>query len=78
MTYPTDDSIMTLAVADVLQKGYEYDKKLIVDTFKMWARAYPDSGYGVRFSNWVFSNDDFRCYIRLIDSLEGLLSRVFI
>ena len=57
LSYPTDDSIMTLAVADVLQKGYQYDPKMIVETFKMWAKAYPDSGYGVKFSNWGFSSD---------------------
>lgn len=58
MTYPTDDSIMTLAVADVIQKGYIFEPKKIVEIFKMWGKAYPDSGYGIRFSNWIFSDNN--------------------
>ena len=54
---PTDDSIMTLAVAECLQNGiYDHSEK-IVETFKKWGRAYPNSGYGGRFSYWLFSND---------------------
>ena len=52
----SDDSIMTLAIADIIQKNSIYDKDEIIDTFKAWAMAYPDRGYGVRFANWVFSN----------------------
>ena len=29
LSYPTDDSIMTLAVADVIQKGYAYDPEML-------------------------------------------------
>ena len=54
---PTDDTIMTLAVADILQNGWQYDKKKVVQTFQKWGRAYPDAGYGGRFGCWLYSED---------------------
>lgn len=53
----TDDTVMTLAVLDILQNGYENDKEKIIDTFKKWGRAYPDAGYGSRFFYWVLGYD---------------------
>ena len=53
----TDDTVMTLAVLDILQNGYENDKDKIIDTFKKWGRAYPDAGYGSRFFYWVLGYD---------------------
>ena len=50
---PTDDTIMTLAVAEILQNGWQYDKKKVVQTFQKWGRAYPDAGYGGRFGCWL-------------------------
>ena len=47
-SFLTDDSIMTLAVAEILQTKSIYDKDKIIDTFKKWGRAYPDRGYGLR------------------------------
>ena len=55
-SFATDDSIMTLAVAEILQKGYINDKEKIIDTFKKWGRTYPDRGYGGRFASWLFSS----------------------
>ena len=49
----TDDSIMTLAVTEMLQKGYVNDKNKIIDTFKKWGKMYPDAGYGGNFYRWV-------------------------
>jgi len=57
MSHITDDSIMTLAVADIIQKGYINDEDAIIDTFKEWAIAYPDRGYGHEFGHWAFSSD---------------------
>ena len=57
-TTATDDTIMTLAVADCLQRGYAYQPDKIVETFKMWVRSYPDSGYGHQFAKWAFSESD--------------------
>lgn len=52
---PTDDSIMTLAVAEILQNGWQYDRQKVVETLKKWGRAYPKSGYGGRFRLWLSS-----------------------
>ena len=43
----TDDTVMTLAVAEVLLKGGEYGR-----TFQKYYRAYPDVGYGQQFKSW--------------------------
>ena len=56
-SHPTDDSMMTLAVADILQNGYQNDKEKIIDTFKKWGRAYPHAGYGGMFKHWLMSDD---------------------
>jgi ADP-ribosylglycohydrolase len=45
---PTDDTVLTLAVAEhLLGRGD------LVDLLHDWARAYPDAGYGGRFHWWV-------------------------
>lgn len=48
----TDDSVMTLAVADALMHG-----KDIAETLKAYGRKYPDAGYGGRFSRWISSDE---------------------
>ena len=53
---PTDDSIMTLAIMEMLQNGYVDDKDKIIDNFKKWGRSYPFAGYGGHFFEWLFSN----------------------
>src|SRR5262245_1901998 len=44
----TDDSILTVAVADWILTG-----KDLVDLFHQYTRAYPGRGYGSMFGNWV-------------------------
>jgi ADP-ribosylglycohydrolase len=44
----TDDSVLTIAVADSLLTGSSY-----VDTFHGYARAYPHRGYGGSFWRWA-------------------------
>ena len=56
----TDDSVMTIAVADALMKaGTDADEKTIkkelIESLKEWARKYPYAGYGGRFWHWVSS-----------------------
>lgn len=60
----TDDSVMTMAVAEILQKGLVYDKDEIIDTLKKWGRAYPNAGYGNYFTHWLFSREraSYRSY----------------
>ena len=60
----TDDSVMTIAVADALMKAgregiraeEEELKRLIVSGMKAWGRAYPNAGYGGMFRRWLFSD----------------------
>lgn len=53
---PTDDTMMTLAVAEICQKRLYDNKDAIIDTFKKWGRTYPNSGYGGRFRKWLFTD----------------------
>jgi ADP-ribosyl-[dinitrogen reductase] hydrolase len=48
----TDDSVLTVAVADAL-----LNDRPPVEAFKDWGRRYPDSGWGGRFSRWLFSEE---------------------
>lgn len=48
----TDDSVLTVAVADCLLTGAGY-----VDKFHKYANAYPRRGYGARFLSWVSRGD---------------------
>ena len=56
----TDDSLMTLAVADWLLKRTpsDDDAQLLTDTMRRWAEKYPCpmGGYGGRFSSWLSSS----------------------
>ena len=50
----TDDTVMTVAVADaLLAGGTSLD---FIEAFKKWGRLYPDAGYGGRFFNWIMSD----------------------
>lgn len=49
----TDDTVLTIAIADALLKSIEYKENLIEYT-----RAYPKGmGYGKRFFRWIFSKE---------------------
>lgn len=59
---PTDDSVMTVAVADALLGlgGGETDDEIrarLVESLKKWGRRYPDAGYGGRFRHWLQSEE---------------------
>ena len=43
----TDDSVLTLATADVLLYGGSY-----TDVYQVYARRYPYAGYGGSFAMW--------------------------
>ncbi len=58
----TDDSVMTVAVAEALMDAGRYaDEKTIksclIKSMKKWGQKYPKAGYGARFINWVLSDD---------------------
>ncbi len=44
----TDDSVLTIALADSIMNNVNYETKL-----KEYYRLYPNAGYGGSFSNWV-------------------------
>ena len=46
----TDDTVMTVAVADCLLNRKDY-----LSTFKEIGQKYPDCGYGDAFRQWLFS-----------------------
>ena len=55
-SYPTDDTVMTLAVASALHKSGDFERNL-VRTMRTFGRLYPNAGYGARFYDWVFSKN---------------------
>jgi ADP-ribosyl-[dinitrogen reductase] hydrolase len=48
----TDDSILTVAVADAILHGRDY-----MDVLREYARAYPGRGYGGFFRKWIYSEN---------------------
>ena len=48
----TDDTVMTIAVADCILTGKEY-----AAAFKEWGRVFPHAGYGGMFKRWLRSDD---------------------
>ena len=50
----TDDTVLTIAVAEALLENKGEDTQ---NYLKKWGKKYPDAGYGTRFSLWLFSHD---------------------
>lgn len=58
--FPTDDSIMTLALAQAIlvsQPDYSALSKNAVECMQAVGRNYPDCGYGGKFREWMFSDN---------------------
>ena len=57
----TDDSVMTIAVAEALTDGLSRDDEAVrgalVKSLRRWGRKYPRAGYGARFAVWLCSED---------------------
>lgn len=57
----TDDSVMTLAVAEALGQAIDSGviddekktKDLLIDSMHKWGHRYPHAGYGGRFGSWL-------------------------
>jgi len=49
----TDDTVMTLAVADVLLSGGAGNPEMYVSKLQEWFRMYPFAGYGGSFLLWA-------------------------
>ena len=58
----TDDSVMTIAVAEALMDvdpdaGEKEIKPAVVKSMQKWGRKYPDAGYGGSFRRWLKSSE---------------------
>ncbi|WP_348689880.1 ADP-ribosylglycohydrolase family protein [Paramuribaculum intestinale] len=53
----TDDSVMTLAVAQWLMPDSDRSPDRLVGIMQEFGREYPDAGYGYRFNQWLHSAD---------------------
>ena len=47
----TDDTVMTVAVADAILKGGEENN--FIESVVQFASLYPDAGYGAKFKEWL-------------------------
>lgn len=70
-THPTDDSVMTLAVADTLMQNYpiNYTKnnlkkiqKDLINNMIKWYKQYPNAGYGGFFYDWLNGKNNYEPY----------------
>lgn len=56
----TDDTVMTIAVAEAFM-GAPDDEEVIrqrlIQSMQKWGHRYPGAGYGLRFSDWLDSDD---------------------
>lgn len=48
----TDDSVLTVALADALLNGEDYGA-----TFRRWGQRYPRAGYGISFYRWILAKN---------------------
>lgn len=58
--FPTDDSIMTVAVGKaILECGGDYSRlsQRAIECMQELGRPYPDCGFGGSFYNWIYSDD---------------------
>ena len=57
----TDDSVMTIAVAEALMDAKDGTpdeiREAVVRSMQKWGRKYPDAGYGGKFYWWLKDND---------------------
>lgn len=58
----TDDSVMTMAVAEWLLKGKERTMDDLEDAMVSLARRFPNRGYGGGFYRWLFFPNELRSY----------------
>jgi len=53
----TDDTVLTIAVADWVCHANTKGLKEASKFLRKWARKYPYAGYGGMFSRWIYSNE---------------------
>lgn len=57
----TDDTCMTIAVLEALLDGYKNygkTKECLIKSMKKYGRKYSNAGYGQKFYEWIFSDDN--------------------
>lgn len=64
----TDDTVMTVAVADALLSmpvspplSVTKRREIYINTLRAYGRRYPDRGYGAHFRKWLYA-EEFRPY----------------
>lgn len=58
--FPTDDSVMTIAVGNALMRWRDGEGDLgalAVEEMRKWGRKYPSAGYGGMFRNWLTTDN---------------------
>ena len=53
----TDDTVMTLAVAEWLMSDSTHSEKTLVECMQRLGRKYPNAGYGGMFRQWLMSDN---------------------
>ena len=57
----TDDSVMTIAVAEALIDTFGQSdaeiKEAIISSMQKWGKRYPNAGYGGMFGRWLFAKE---------------------
>lgn len=53
----TDDTVMTLAVAEWLMQDALHRPETLVACMQRLGRQYPDAGYGRSFKQWIWSEN---------------------
>ena len=59
ISFFTDDTIVTLAVAKGVMQGHgnpDSTKKTVVEAMQKWGHAYPNAGYGGQFRHWLWTH----------------------
>ena len=56
----TDDSVMTLAVAEWLMSDRSHSKSTLVACMQWLGRRYRDAGYGGNFGRWLMDSKKFK------------------
>ncbi len=52
----TDDTVLTLAIANWLLENKD-SEKVLSDNLRDFASTYPNAGYGRSFSHWIYEDD---------------------
>jgi ADP-ribosylglycohydrolase len=55
----TDDTVLTWATMELMLKGriQKNDQRAIAETYREWAKRFPNAGYGWNFIEWIDDPD---------------------